>query len=358
LPSPSQLTWQRFKRNRLALLCLWGIGVLLFLAVFGYRIIPDGTPNANRQIPEIALQGLGFSADFLPIYLTKKNEPVSIVQSALSGTPDSVSFLPIDKKSVKIIGDSIEISVFQAVNDYQKTKLLTKNVDYSHIVNKFFLLGTDQFGRDILSRLVIGLRVSLSVGFFAVLISILLGLGLGAVAGYFGGLTDRIIGLVMNVLWAIPTLLLVFALVLAFGRGFPQLFFAIGLTMWVDVARMVRGEVLAQRGLQYVEAAQGLGFGHFRILLHHILPNTMSSVLVLSAANFAQAILVESGLSYLGFGIQPPAPSWGTLLSENYGLLISDNPYPALAPALAIVLVVLAFYIIGNALRDALDVKN
>ncbi len=358
MPSPSQLTWQRFKRNWLALFCLCGLGVLVFLAIFGYQIVPDNTPNANRQIPEIALQGVGFSSSFLPIYLNKKNEPTSFWKATFSGTLDSVSYLPINEKSIKIMGDSLEVAVFQGVNDYQFAKLLTKTTNYSHIVNKSFLLGTDQFGRDILSRLIIGLRVSLSVGFFAVLISILLGVSLGAAAGYFGGLIDRVISLVMNVLWAIPTLLLVFALVLAFGRGFPQLFFAIGLTMWVDVARMVRGEVLAQRGLQYVEAAQGLGFGHFRILVRHILPNTMSSVLVLSAANFAQAILVESGLSYLGFGIQPPTPSWGTLLSENYGLLISNNPYPALAPALAIVLVVLFFYIIGNALRDALDVKN
>ena len=164
--------------------------------------------------------------------------------------------------------------------------------------------------------------------------------------------------LLINTVWSIPTLLLVFAIVLALGRGVSIIFLAVGLTMWVDVARIVRGQVLALKEVQFVEAAQSMGFRTWRILSKHILPNCMGPVMVVAAANFAMAILIEAGLSYLGFGIQPPQPSWGTMLNENYGYAIGGKPFLALTPALAIMLMVLAFNLVGNGLRDALDVKT
>ena len=196
------------------------------------------------------------------------------------------------------------------------------------------------------------------MGGIAVLISLTIGLLVGALGGYFGGRIDDAVMLLVNTIWSIPTLLLVFAIVLALGRGIGIIFLAVGLTMWVDVARVVRGQVLALRDLPFVESAQGMGFSAGRIIFRHILPNLMGPVLVVAAGNFATAVLVESGLSYLGFGVQPPAPSWGTMLNENYGYALGGKPLLAIAPALAIAAMVLAFNLVGNGLRDALDVRG
>jgi peptide/nickel transport system permease protein len=181
---------------------------------------------------------------------------------------------------------------------------------------------------------------------------------LGALAGYFRGRTDDAIMWFINVIWSIPTLLLVFAITLVLGKGFWQVFIAIGLTMWVSVARIIRGQVLSVRELEYVEAAKALGFSHTRIILRHVLPNVLGPVMVVAASNFASAIVIEAGLSFLGVGVQPPQPSWGLMIKENYNFIITHNPMLALAPGFAIMLLVLAFNMLGNGLRDALQVKE
>jgi len=162
----------------------------------------------------------------------------------------------------------------------------------------------------------------------------------------------------MNVIWGIPTLLLVFAITLVLGKGFWQVFIAVGLTMWVSVARLVRGQVLNVRELEYVEAAKALGFSNARIIARHIIPNIIGPVMVIAASNFASAIVIEAGLSFLGVGVQPPQPSWGLMVKENYNFIITQNPMLALAPGFAIMLLVLAFNLFGNGLRDALNVRG
>ncbi len=199
--------------------------------------------------------------------------------------------------------------------------------------------------------------MSLAVGLITLILSLSIGIFLGAVAGYYGGKTDQLVMWFLNVIWSIPTLLLVFALTLLFGKGFWQVFIAIGLTMWVNVARIVRGQVLAVKELEYIEAATALGFRDSRIILRHILPNILGPVLVVAASNFASAIVIEAGLSFLGIGVQPPQPSWGLMIKENYNFIITHNPMLALAPGIAIMLLVLAFNLLGNGLRDALNVK-
>jgi peptide/nickel transport system permease protein len=231
-------------------------------------------------------------------------------------------------------------------------------ISKKNITSKTFLLGTDRYGRDVLSQLIIGARVSLSVGFIAVIISLIIGIFLGATAGYYGGKTDALISWFINVVWAVPTLLLVIAVTFALGKGFWQVFVAVGLTMWVEVARVVRGQFLSLREKEFVEAARALGYRNFRIIFRHILPNAMAPVIVISAANFASAILLEAGLSFLGIGVQPPMPSWGGMIKENYPYIILDYAYLALIPGIAIMLMVLAFMLIGNGLRDAMDVKT
>lgn len=331
------------------------ITVAVLIAVFGYFLSPDPSPFANRIILEVGGEKPGYTRDFL---LVKKEQPVPVgfFTRLLYGKPDEWDYVPLS--SWQQIGDSIVAQHFidEGVSErlvYAKTALAPQPV-----IQKKFYLGTDGYGRDILSRLIIGTRVSLSVGLITVFISLLVGIFLGAVAGYFRGRIDEAVMWLVNVIWSIPTLLLVFAITLLLGKGFWQVFIAVGLTMWVNVARLVRGQVMATKELQYVEAARALGYSHYRTVVRHILPNIFGPVLVIAASNFASAIVIEAGLSFLGVGVQPPQPSWGLMIKENYNFIITQNPMLALAPGFAIMILVLSFNLLGNGLRDALNVRG
>jgi len=255
-------------------------------------------------------------------------------------------------------GDSVKFRTID--NDEVKTTLtsLREQILQHQIKTRLFIFGTDRFGRDLFSRLIIGARVSLSVGFIAVAVSLLIGITLGAMAGFFRGWLDDFVMWFVNVVWSVPTLLMVIALTMVIGKGFWQIFIAVGLTMWVEVARVVRGQVLGIREKEYVEAARVLGYSQARIIFKHIVPNLLSPVIIISAGNFATAILLEAGLSFLGIGVQPPIPSWGTMIKDHYGYIIMDKAYLAILPGLAIMFLVLAFNLVGNGLRDALDPKE
>lgn len=350
-----QVTWRRLRRNKAAIAGLGLICIAIFIALAGYFIAPDSSPYANRIILEIGGRKPGFTQQFLQV----KKEVVSATsffQQAISGKPDLYEAIPISSWQAK--GDSIIVQKFIDDGVTERMGFSKSLVATTPVINKKFWLGTDGYGRDILSRLIIGTRVSLSVGLITVAISLLVGISLGSVAGYFRGRWDNSIMWLINVIWSIPTLLLVFAITLLLGKGFWQVFVAVGLTMWVNVARLVRGQVLAARELQYVEAARVLGFSNARIITRHILPNISGPILVIAASNFASAIVIEAGLSFLGVGVQPPQPSWGLMIKENYNFIITQNPMLALAPGFAIMLLVLAFNLLGNGLRDALNVRG
>ncbi len=348
--------WRRLKKNKAAMAGLVMIFLAVLIAIFCYFIAPDATPFANRIILEIGGQKPGFEQQFLLVKKENKIEPTNLFERAISGKADLYDFIPIANWNV--VNDSIMVAKYIDEGVTERLAFHQNKLAVQPVVSKRFLLGTDKYGRDILSRLIIGTRVSLSVGLITVLISLTLGITLGAMAGYFGGRTDNIIMWLINVIWSIPTLLLVFAITLLLGKGFWQVFVAVGLTMWVNVARLVRGQVLGTRELQYIEAAKALGYSHFRIIAKHILPNIMGPILVIAASNFASAIVIEAGLSFLGIGVQAPQPSWGLMIKENYNFIITQNPMLALAPGFAIMILVLAFNLLGNGLRDALNVRG
>jgi ABC-type dipeptide/oligopeptide/nickel transport system permease subunit len=351
-------TWKRLKKNRGAVFGLVIIGVAVLLSLFGYLIAPDNSPNADLQTVEIQAKKPGYKQQFLKI--PDKKASINWFSQLINGKPSSWRYVPVSGYQIK--GDSLLINKYidedTSVVQYYSIAQLTNNAPgtiKSNIITKRYWLGTDKFGRDILSRLIIGTRVSLAVGLIAVLISLTLGIILGALAGYFKGWIDEVIMWLVNVTWSIPTLLLVFAITLAMGKGFWQIFIAVGLTMWVSVARLIRGQVMAVKELEFVQAAKALGYKNIRIIVRHILPNILGPVMVIAAANFATAIIVEAGLSFLGIGVQPPQPSWGLMIKENYNFIITHNPLLALIPGFAIMLLVLAFNLLGNGLRDAID---
>ena len=353
----SQNAWQRLKKNKGAMIGLSIICLSVLIGIFAYFISTDSTPNADRQIVEIQARKPGFKQLFLKIKKEKKISSTGFFKQLLFGKEDKSIFIPIN--NYKETSDSIIIEKY-IDEGVQEREAFSKKIipEKNYIVSKTFWLGTDKFGRDILSRLIVGVRVSLAVGLITVLISLSIGIILGAVAGYFGGRTDNIIMWLINVIWSMPTLLLVFGITLSLGKGFWQIFIAVGLTMWVNVARTIRGQVLSLREMEYIQAAKALGLKNMRIIVRHILPNVLGPVIVIAASNFASAIIIEAGLSFLGVGVQPPTPSWGLMIKENYNFIITHNPALALAPGVAIMILVLAFNLLGNGLRDALDVRG
>lgn len=346
-------TLRKLLRNKATLIASACIAVALLIAIFAYWIAPDPSPNANRMILEISGQKPGFTMQYLKLRKSDARK-VGIMERTISGKPDEFTWIPLTSYTGTM--DSIVIRKY--VDEGITERLSFPLAMVAGVEEKTSWLGTDKYGRDILSRLIVGTRVSLSVGSIAVLISLTLGIFLGSLAGYYRGRTDDIIMWFINVVWSIPTLLLVFAITLVMGKGFWQVFVAVGLTLWVSVARMIRGQVFSIRELEYIEATRALGYSDLRTIAVHILPNVMGPVLVMGASNFATAIVIEAGLSFLGVGVQPPQPSWGLMIKENYNFIITNNPMLAIVPGLAIMILVLSFNLLGNGLRDALDVKS
>ena len=357
----SSQMWKRLKKNTGALFGLIVIMLAVLISLLGYHIAPDNSPNADLQTVEIQAKKPGYTQQFLKIS-DSNPESQNWFSVLLNGSRNNYRYLPISGYTIN--GDSLlvnkfiddDTSVVQVYSINQLTGNDPSNIQ-NNIITKKYWLGTDKFGRDILSRLIIGTRVSLAVGLIAVLISLTLGIFLGAIAGYYRGWIDEVIMWLVNVTWSIPTLLLVFAITMAMGKGFWQIFIAVGLTMWVSVARLIRGQVMVIREMEYIQAAKAIGLKDSRIIIRHILPNILGPVMVIAAANFATAIIIEAGLSFLGIGVQPPQPSWGLMIKENYNFIITHNPMLALIPGFAIMLLVLAFNLLGNGLRDAVDVK-
>jgi peptide/nickel transport system permease protein len=381
--SPGEIAWKKFKRNPLALAGFILIILVVLIAILGYSICPDKSPYANTQHLELSGKKPGFEVQILKVRKNEafenkgfihtmfygreaKFEEIPILNYSFSGNDIIVreytdfpekeeyyrnyniadvvfSLEPGSVNHIRNTGDSIIFRLLNGETMHSTTFSLKAEISKEQVIEKVFYLGTDRFGRDLFSRLILGARISLMVGFIAVCISLFIGISMGAVAGYYRGRTDQLIMWVINVIWSIPTLLLVIALTMVIGRGFWQVFVAVGVTMWVEVARVVRGQVLSLREKEFIEAAKVLGYSDLRIILKHIIPNIISPVIIISAANFASAILIEAGLSFLGIGVQPPIPSWGGMVKDHYGFILAGKAYLAFIPGFAIMLMVLAF---------------
>lgn len=355
-PTFQQAAWRRLKKNKGAVFGLVVIVLSVLIAVFAYFIAPDSSPYANRIILEIGGEKPGSSREFVKVKKEKEVDSKGFFSQLAGGKEDKYYYVPITAHEIK--GDSIIVQKYIDEGLTERIAYPLSQTAPAPVVRMKFITGTDKYGRDILSRIIVGTRVSLSVGLITVIISLSIGLLLGSLAGFYRGKTDELIMWFINVIWSIPTLLLVFAITLALGKGFWQVFIAVGLTMWVNVARLVRGQVLAEREKEYIEATRALGFSDIRTIVRHVWPNIMGPVMVIAASNFASAIVIEAGLSFLGVGVQPPMPSWGLMIKENYNFIITQNPMLALAPGFAIMLLVLAFNLFGNGLRDALNVRG
>ena len=218
------------------------------------------------------------------------------------------------------------------------------------------ILGTDNLGRDMLTRIIYGTRTSLQIGFIVVTISMVLGIILGAIAGYYAGVSDNIIMRIMDILLAVPNILMAIAIASALGPGMVNVMIAVGIGSIPGFARVVRAAVLTVKENEFVEAARAIGGNDFRIITRHILPNCMAPIIVQSTLGLAGAILSAAALSFIGLGIQPPIPEWGYMLSQGRRF-IRDYPHMSLYPGLAIVIVVLALNMLGDGLRDAFDPK-
>ncbi|MFN3638494.1 MAG: ABC transporter permease [Chloroherpetonaceae bacterium] len=338
--SPLYQSWRRLRRNRLAFGGLILVVFFIVVALFAPVLSPM---NPNAQIYEYEIKPPLFKGNLI----LKKID-------ASEGDP----FKAIPIRSYAQQGDTLFITDFEGREEKIPTSELfgTKESDWHK--TPIYLMGTDKYGRDVCSRIIYGTRVSLAVGVIATSISLLIGLTLGAVAGYFRGKVDAIVMWVMNVVWSFPELLLVIAISVALGRGFWQVFLAVGLASWVDTARIVRGQFFSLREREFVEATKALGFSAARTIFKHILPNTVGPVTVVATAGFATAIIAEASLSFLGFGVQPPTASWGSMLRDGYAYIVSGNGWwLTVFPGLAIMLAVLAINLLGDGLRDAFDTR-
>ncbi|MBO2033311.1 ABC transporter permease [Siccationidurans ginsengisoli] len=332
--TPGYYVRQRLWANRPALAGLVFIGLCALVALLGYWILPDNSPNANNGLVQLQKQPPGFVASLRQVPDPNADSPGNALQVWLHGRPPQVK-------------DEV-ISTSQ------------RPATTGNTITRRYWLGTDKAGRDELSRLLLGTRISLGIGLVAVLISLVIGVAVGAVAGYFGGWVDSLLLGLMTVVWSIPGIMLVIGISLALdSKGVWVSFVAVGLTMWVDVARVVRGQVLGLRSATFIEAGRVLGLPTSRLIFVHLLPNLRGPLIVLATSNFAAAILLEAGLSFLGLGVQPPAPSWGLMVKEGYDLLGTEaGLWLTLLPGLAISLLVLSFNVLGNGLRDAFDPKT
>ncbi len=330
-----KMVGHHFRKKKLAVLGLWVIIFMIFTAVFA--------PLLANNKPIVFYHG---GKIFFPIFSGRERDRVGVfawkqlrkdnpfIFQHVSRDGGAIAIWPIDKYSP----DEFNL------------------LDYLSGPSLRHWLGTDDSGRDVLARMIYGARISLSVGFVAVGIAVIVGILLGAVAGYFGGWIDAVVSRLIEIMLTIPTFFLIIAIIAVKGGGIYNIMAVIGLTGWMGIARFVRAEFLKLKQLDFITALRALGASHKRIIFFHMLPNAMAPVLVSAVFGIAGAILTESSLSFLGFGVQPPTPSWGDILSQSRDY-IDFAWWLTIFPGIAIFASITAYNLVGEGLRDAMDPK-
>lgn len=363
------------------------LGFVLMVAVLGSVIRPDSTLHATEQNRSLAMLSPFSTVDFLKIRMNYPEEKTSIAKRVfMGGSPQKHKYIPFENLSfrenyVEVVWKGAQSKYFmadvlQAVDSREFSKIINTVSDTivftniegqpvitdvekmkseileGHITKRMFFLGTDMFGRDLLSRLMAGSAVSLLVGFIGVFAALIIGVVVGLLAGYFGGLIDRMLKALIALFWSIPAMLMVVCISIALGAGIMALILSIGLVLWVEMAQVVRQQVQAIKAKDFVKASKLIGLSDFVILKRHILPNVMSPIAVIAASTFADALMIEAGLSFLGIGVMPPQPSWGNMIRESYGYLISgESIHMALAPSFALIFVILSVILVAGGMR-------
>lgn len=326
-----------YESNKFALFGLIFIIIISFVSIFANFIAP-------------------FDPDMQILELSSKN-PLEKAEVIVINTNNRCKYIPI-KKLINIDSNSIYFLDYSSLKKTLFLNELKGNSESEWHKEIVFLLGTDRFGRDVLSRLIYGGQISLTVGIISQSIAIFLGLLLGSISGFYKGIVDKFIMWLMNVIWAFPSILLVIAISVVLGKGYWQAFVAIGLTSWVDISRIVRGQVFSIREQDYIESSRSLGFSSKRIIIRHILPNTFAPVFVASTVGLASAIIFEASLSFLGLGVQPPTASWGQMIFDGYKYIITGSNWGlALLPIILITCTVVSVNLVGDGLRDFFDPK-
>lgn len=363
--SPSQwhLVWSDMKKNRMVLFFIITLTSMYIVAFLCPWLAPHD-PNDQQDIvvtkyasPFQRIAYLKLRTDDRSILPFREGESAAIagtnrlivIQHKLMNREAAVEYVNSFEKDQKQV---------RYVQGIQKKTIPLSDLRGVHeeefIGHRLYLLGSDKYGRDIFSRLLYGSRISLSIGFLAMAIAVTLGTVIGAIAGYFGKRTDAVLMRWVDLMLAFPNLFLILMIVALFGNSIFLIVVILGLTGWMGVSRIVRGQFLALREMEYIQAAHALGFGHTRIIFKHLIPNAFSPVIVAATLRLGGIILVEAGLSFLGVGVQPPTASWGNMVAEGRDMLINAW-WISTFPGLAIVLTVICFNMIGDGLRDALD---